>query len=145
MNVLIRERRKKVVNKDIVFAERYVWNYFKTLLEEANFSTQENKTLSIGRKSLDATCEGLALKSSLGFDAIEVMDCFTYIIELKTELNFNDRITYIYGRFNTGDFSKFFQSYGNALLDCSRSSLEDASIDYFNKQDDSWSLKVCKG
>lgn len=145
MNVLIRERRKKVVNKDLIFAERYIWNYFKTLLEEANFKAHEGKPLAIGRKSLNASCEGLALKASLGFDEIEVMDCFTYIIELEAELNFNDRITHIYGRFNGGDFSKFFQEYGNALLDCSRSSLEDASIDYFDKQDESWSLKVCRG
>ena len=38
MNVLIRKKTKKEVNRKIVFAERYIWTYLQALLEEANFT-----------------------------------------------------------------------------------------------------------
>lgn len=145
MNVLIRERRKKVVNKDIVFAERYVWSYFKALLSEANFKVREVSSQKPKHRNLNATCEDLALNARLVYNEIEVLDCISYLIELETELNINDRVTYITGRYHAGDFSKFFRVYGDTLLDCSRRAIEGTSMEYFDKQDESWSLKVCRG
>lgn len=146
MNVLIRKKTKKIVNEDIVFAERYIWTYLQTLLDEANF-TYEIQSETTKLKVLLATCDKLSLKANLEICEVLVLECSTYIIELDVQLNVNDRITHIYGYYNTGDFTVFFQSFGNTLLECSRCSIDETSIEYGEKSSSThqWSVKVSKG
>jgi hypothetical protein len=151
MNVLIRKKTKKEVNRKIVFAERYIWTYLQALLEEANFTYDVLKTpdsdTGLGLKSLEACCDGLSLKASLSLEEVLVLDCRAYIIDLTFKLNFNDRITLLHGQYSTGDFTVFFQSFGNTLLECSRSSIDETSIGYGDHSSslDSWSIRVSKG